>query len=233
MADESTALILGASRGLGLALVEEFLGRGHRVIGTVRSPSPALDKAGAAHPGRLEVETVDITDTNGLRTLRQRLEERSIDVVIVNAGIALSIEKSPAQVDDQDFVAMMLTNALAPVRAIEVLEDLVPADGVLAVMSSELGSIEMATGFWQLYSASKAALNMLMKSFVSRRAKVPGGDSRAVLLLAPGWVRTDMGGAGALYGIEESIPKVVDVVEASRGVPGLRFVDRFGEILPW
>ncbi|MET0365230.1 MAG: SDR family NAD(P)-dependent oxidoreductase [Sphingobium sp.] len=229
MADGSTALILGASRGLGLALAQEFLTRGHHVIGTVRSPSPALEQAGADHPGQLEVETVDITDAAGLRALRQRLDGRRIDVVIVNAGIALSIEKSPAQADDADFTAMMLTNALAPVRAIELLEDLVPSGGVLAVMSSELGSIAMGSGFWQLYSASKAALNMLMKSFASRHKD----DGRALLLLAPGWVRTDMGGEGALYSIEESIPKVVDVVEASRGVPGLRFVDRFGKELPW
>ncbi|HEX7872038.1 MAG TPA: SDR family NAD(P)-dependent oxidoreductase [Sphingobium sp.] len=229
MADGSTALILGASRGLGLALAQEFLSRGYHVIGTVRSPSTALAEAGAAHDGRLDIEMVDITDAAGLRALRQRLAGRRIDVVIVNAGIALSIEKSPAEADDADFTAMMLTNALAPVRALELLEDLVPPGGVLAVMSSELGSIAMGSGFWQLYSASKAALNMLMKSFASRRK----GDERAMLLLAPGWVRTDMGGEGALYSIEESIPKVVDVVEASRGAPGLRFVDRFGKELPW
>jgi NAD(P)-dependent dehydrogenase (short-subunit alcohol dehydrogenase family) len=229
MANDKTALILGASRGLGLALAKEFLGRGYHVIGTVRSPSADLEDASAKHEGRLEVETVDVTDAPGLRALRLRLEGRRIDVMIVNAGIALSIQKSPAEVDDQDFIAMMVTNALAPMRAIELLEDLVPDDGVLAVMSSELGSIAMGSGFWQLYSSSKAALNMLMKSFSSRRRD----DGRAMLLLAPGWVRTDMGGEGALYSIEESIPKVVDVVEASRATPGLRFVDRFGKSLPW
>ncbi|MFT3964877.1 MAG: SDR family NAD(P)-dependent oxidoreductase [Sphingobium sp.] len=229
MTDRSTALILGASRGLGLALAEEFLGRGYHVVATVRSPSAALETAGAAHPGRLEIETADIADASSLRALRQRLDGRRIDIVIANAGIALSIGKSPAEVEDADFTAMMLTNALGPARAIELLEDLVPGDGVLAAMSSELGSIALGSGFWQLYSASKAALNMLMKGFASHRRD----DSRALLLLAPGWVKTDMGGESALYTIGESIPKVVDVVEASRGVPGLRFVDRFGTILPW
>ena len=68
-----------------------------------------------------------------------------------------------------------------------------------------------------------------MKGFAGKRR----GDPRAMLLMAPGWVRTDMGGEGALFSIEESIPLVVDVVEENRGTAGLRFLDRFGNPLPW
>jgi NAD(P)-dependent dehydrogenase (short-subunit alcohol dehydrogenase family) len=96
-------------------------------------------------------------------------------------------------------------------------------------MSSEIGSITNCFGFWELYSSSKAALNMLMKAFSARHPD----DPRALLLVAPGWVRTEMGGEAAPLEISDSIPLVVDMVERSAGVPGLRFTDRHGEIIPW
>lgn len=229
MSEQKTVLVLGASRGLGLALAEEWCKRGAHVIATERTPSPLLATVAERYDALIEIETADIDDNASVNALAERLAGREIDVIVVNAGIALAKTSTPAQADEEDFLAMMRTNALGPVRALEILEGLVPEDGVLAVMSSELGSIGPNNGFWTLYSSSKAALNMLMKGFAGRRAK----DPRAMLLLAPGWVRTDMGGEQALYSIEESIPLVVDVVNASHGQPGLRFVDRFGAVLPW
>lgn len=96
-------------------------------------------------------------------------------------------------------------------------------------MSSELGSVTNGGGYWDLYSASKAALNMLMKGYAARHAN----DRKARLLMAPGWVRTDLGGSSAPLSIEQSIPQVVDTVEASRGRSDLRFVDRWGQPVPW
>jgi NAD(P)-dependent dehydrogenase (short-subunit alcohol dehydrogenase family) len=229
MPQQSTVVVVGASRGLGLALVGEWCGRGARVIATVRGQSDALQTLVRRYPGSLEVETVDITKADSVKTLRARLEGQQIDVLFVNAGIARAIESTPASIDEQDFLDMMLTNALSPARAAEVLGDLVPAGGVVAVMSSELGSITNSVGSWQLYSCSKAALNMLMKGFAARRPD----DRRALLVVAPGWVRTDMGGSNAGLPIEESIPRVVSMVEANRGKPGLRYLDRFNKALPW
>jgi NAD(P)-dependent dehydrogenase (short-subunit alcohol dehydrogenase family) len=229
MPQQSTVMIVGASRGLGLALVEEWLRRGEQVIATVRGQSDALQALARRFPGNFEVETVDITKADSVKALRFRLEGRRIDALFIIAGIARAIEATPVGVDEQDFLDMMLTNALSPVRAVELLGDLVPADGVIAVMSSELGSITNSTGSWQLYSSSKAALNMLMKGFAARRPD----DLRAFLVIAPGWVRTDMGGSDALLSVEESIPLVVSTVEANRGKPGLRYLDRFNKPMPW
>lgn len=106
----------------------------------------------------------------------------------------------------------MLINALGPMRVVELFENIVPATGIIAVMTSELGSIAGNRGLRELYS-SRAALNMLMKRFASRHA----GDPRALLLVAPGWVRTDMGTSAAHLSIEESVPLVVQSVERSRG----------------
>ncbi|EQA99606.1 hypothetical protein L288_19460 [Sphingobium quisquiliarum P25] len=226
---KQTVLVVGASRGLGFALAEEWLGRGWHVIATARSGSEELAKLADRFPGSLEIETVDINHADGVRALHDRLKDRRLDILFVNAGIARAIEESPATASEGDFLDMMLTNAFSPVRAAEMLRDLVPAGGTIAIMTSELGSITNANGGWQLYSSSKAALNMLMKGYAT---KYPG-DGHTLLLVAPGWVRTEMGGSDAALSVEESIPLVVDMIAANRGKPGLRYVDRFNEELPW
>jgi NAD(P)-dependent dehydrogenase (short-subunit alcohol dehydrogenase family) len=229
MATESTILIIGASRGLGLALAEEWLKRDTRVIATQRGSSHHLAALQSRYPGSLAIETVDIADTASVRALRERLGNRQIDVLFVNAGICKATEETPSTVAEHDFFDMMLVNALGPMRAVELLEDLVPAGGTIAIMSSELGSITSNSGQWELYSSSKSALNMLMKCFSARHP----GDQRALLLVAPGWVRTEMGTTAASLSIEESIPFVVETVERSHGRAGLRFIDRKGRTLAW
>jgi NAD(P)-dependent dehydrogenase (short-subunit alcohol dehydrogenase family) len=229
MAEGETAVVVGASRGLGLALAEEFLTRGWRVIATERKRSRELNALVERYPGSLEIETVDIADAKAVHALRARLEGRRLDVLFINAGIARSIEATPMSIAEPEFLDMMLVNALSPVRTAEILRDLVPSHGTIAIMTSELGSITNARDGWQLYSSSKAALNMLMKKYASRYS----ADGHALLLLAPGWVRTEMGGSDATLSIEESIPLVVDTVEANRGKPGLRYLDRFNKHIPW
>ena len=116
MAQQSTALVVGASRGLGLALAQEWLGRGWRVVATVRGRSEDLDRLSARYPGSLEIENVDINKADTVRALRERLEGRTLDVLFVNAGVARQIEATPLGANEQDFLDMMLTNALAGTR---------------------------------------------------------------------------------------------------------------------
>lgn len=226
-----TALIVGASRGLGLALAAEYLKRGWQVIATVRGNKPGPLQQLASDPGgRLEIEQLDINSPAQLQSLKKRLVDRSLDLLFVNAGVAIEAEKPIGEVSTDAFVETMVTNALSPMRVIEVLSPLVAVDGSIVAMSSDLGSVGNNTdGGWEAYRASKAALNTLMRSFAARHA----GDPRSLLLIAPGWVRTDMGGAEATLTVEESIPRVVDVVAAHAGHHGLQFLNYVGETVPW
>lgn len=224
-----TCLILGASRGLGLALAEAYCKRGFHVIATARGACAPLDLLAERYAGQVTVEQVDIADRSSVQALHARLGTRRLNTLFINAGICKANELNTLQVDEQDFVDMLLTNALSPIRAVEVFHGNVERGGVVAVMSSELGSIQGNPGVWELYSASKAALNMLMKTFHARHQD----DSLVYRLVAPGWVRTDMGGPNAVLEIDQSIPLVVQAVEQHAGVPGLAFIDRYGATLPW
>jgi NAD(P)-dependent dehydrogenase (short-subunit alcohol dehydrogenase family) len=227
-----TALILGASRGLGFALVEEYLRRDWHVVATVRNEAPdALAALAAASDGRLRIEHADIARSGDIDALRRTLDGTAFDLVFVNAGVMTQArDANGATISDEEFAHVMATNVLGPMRVLEAFESLVPRSGTLGVMSSGLGSIENnVDGAWTVYRASKAALNQMLRSFANARQ----GDPRAVLAIAPGWVRTDMGGADAALSVEESIPRVVDVIEAHRGKAGAHYLNYQGKTLPW
>jgi NAD(P)-dependent dehydrogenase (short-subunit alcohol dehydrogenase family) len=123
-----------------------------------------------------------------------------------------------------------VTNALSPMRVVEELRSLVAPTGTIGIMSSSQGSVSLNTnGGHELYRASKSALNQLMRSYAARNAD----DPRTLLLMNPGWVRTELGGPDALLSIDQSIPGVVDTVERHRGEPGLQFLDYRDQVVPW
>jgi NAD(P)-dependent dehydrogenase (short-subunit alcohol dehydrogenase family) len=214
-----------------LAIAEQYLKRGWRVIGTVRGSEPTKLHALRAHwQNQLEIETVDVTVPDDVAALRSRLQGRVLDMVLVNAGVTNDDRETIADVSTDEFVRVMVTNALSPLRAIEIFDDLVPAGGTVAIMSSGQGSVtNNERGGHEVYRASKAALNTLMRSFAARHAS----ENRTLLLLAPGWVQTDLGGPQARLTIDESIPSLVNTIEAQRGKPGLQYLDYRGETVPW
>lgn len=227
--DRKVALIVGASRGLGLGLARAFLAKGWDVIATVRDARGRSALEALEDGGRLSVLTMDITVAEDIARVRSELAGRALDVLFVNAGIARDpaalVEDAPVE----DFTDVMLTNALAPLRVIAAFHDRVRLEGVAAVMSSNMGSVSgNAGGAWEIYRASKAALNQLLKSFAARHA-----DGRTYLAVSPGWVRTDMGGDAAPLDIETSAAGIVETLIARAGAGGVHFVDFKNEVVPW
>lgn len=232
IASTPSILLIGASRGLGYAMAGEFVKRRWNVVGTVRGKARSrLHEMADRHPDQVAIESADITDADQLAALRDRLAGHCFDVLFVNAGTANQHQGDTiADVSTQEFVHVMVTNALGPMRAIAALETLVAEDGLIGIMSSGQGSVAgNEKGGHELYRGSKAALNMFMRSYAARHA----GGRRSLLLMAPGWIRTDLGGPDAPYGVEETIPDIVSVVIGKRDRPGLEYLDRMGRTVPW
>ncbi|MBN3741014.1 MULTISPECIES: SDR family oxidoreductase [Burkholderia] len=225
-------LLVAASRGLGLAMAEAFLDKGWNVTGTVREGSgrTKLHDLAGRYDGRLDIEMLDICEPAQLAALRERLSGRRFDMLFVNAGTTNDPGETIGEVTTDEFVRVMITNALAPMRTIEAMQDLVTDDGLIGAMSSGQGSVaNNVSGMREVYRGSKAALNQFMRSFAARQAD----KRRALALMAPGWVRTELGGPEARLTIDESVPSLVDVLLAKRARPGLEYLDYLGRTVPW
>ncbi|BAT18749.1 SDR family NAD(P)-dependent oxidoreductase [Asaia bogorensis] len=243
-------LLIGASRGLGLALAEEFLTRGWEVTATIRgNPGADLRQLVERFAPWLHIEKLDMTEAPMIEALRSRLSDpltsavsespdhlatplrmRPFDMLFVNAGTTNAQPDQPiGQVSSSDFMQVMMTNALAPMRVIETLDSLVTPQGLIGVMSSGQGSVSNNNaGRRELYRGSKAALNQFMRCYDARI-----GQSRPLALIAPGWVRTSLGGPDARFSIGESIPGVADVLITHQAGSGLIYRDFKGRDVPW
>lgn len=224
-----TALIIGASRGLGLGLAKQLTSEGWQVIATVRDPQHADELKSVAN---IRIEALDITDAAGVDALAQRLAGATLELLYINAGIPGARSLSADNATRQEIAELFDTNAVAPVRLAKRMLPLVnPRAGVITFMSSIMGSVETGPGMGMpLYGASKAALNHLTRTFVAELAEQTG---LTVLSMHPGWVKTDMGGAEAPLDVETSCRGMVEQVTRAAGQGGHRFIDYQGETLPW
>ncbi|NVD96588.1 SDR family oxidoreductase [Massilia sp. BJB1822] len=192
----ATALIIGASRGIGHELVRQYLAAGWRVIATARQAQDcdALEAMGA------DTHELDVNNVEAVAALGWKLDGEHLEVAILNAGVyGPRHDGFPTQ---SDFDQVMHTNVLAAMRLLPILAPLVSlARGKLAVLSSRMGSLsERSHASGSLYRASKAALN----SVLIDTALLYGGKGVTCVAFHPGWVRTEMGGAGADISAEES-----------------------------
>ncbi|SHM93278.1 Short-chain dehydrogenase [Duganella sacchari] len=191
-----TALVIGASRGIGLELVKQYRADGWRVIATARKQEDcdALVALGA------EPHKLDVNNVEAVAGLGWKLDGEELEVAILNAG--LYGPRHDGFPMETDFNAVMHTNVLAAMRLLPIIAPMVSAaQGKLAVLSSRMGSLsERNSPSGSLYRASKAALN----SVLIDTALVHGKQGATCVAIHPGWVRTDMGGDSADLSVKES-----------------------------
>jgi NAD(P)-dependent dehydrogenase (short-subunit alcohol dehydrogenase family) len=115
--------------------------------------------------------------------LHERLSGGSFEMMFVNAGVINNQKETIGDVTTEEFIRVMVTNSLCPMRVVASLEGLVAADGLIGVMSSGQGGVaNNVGGMREVYRGSKAALSQFMRSYAARHA----GTSRAMVLMAPG-----------------------------------------------
>ncbi|AZE27535.1 Dehydrogenase [Pseudomonas chlororaphis subsp. aureofaciens] len=227
MSTPKTALIIGASRGLGLGLVQRLLDAGWQVTATVRNPQKA-EALKALGPVR--IEQLDMDDQQAVIALNQKLKGEVFDLLFVNAGVKGPDDQTPGKATLAEVGQLFFTNAVAPINlAQRFAPQIRPDSGVLAFMSSVLGSVTMPDApELALYKASKAALNSMTNSFVTQLEQ-----KLTVLSLHPGWVKTDMGGEGADIDVETSTRGLIEQINTYTGKGGHHFVNYKGETIPW
>jgi NAD(P)-dependent dehydrogenase (short-subunit alcohol dehydrogenase family) len=218
-------LVIGASRGIGFEFVRQYRAEGHRVTATAR------DEAGLQRLRELGAEAfeLDVTDAQSASGLAWRVDGAAFDTVIVNAGVygpRTSGLEAPAQ---DDFDQVMHTNVLGPMRMLSQLGDALAPGARLAVLSSRMGSVgeRNSTGGW-LYRASKAALNSVLKD-----ASIAFNGKAVCVAFHPGWVQTDMGGAGASLTPQQSVSDMRRTLTSLKAGDNGSFLNHDGQRIAW
>jgi NAD(P)-dependent dehydrogenase (short-subunit alcohol dehydrogenase family) len=221
----STALILGASRGIGHEMARQYKADGWRVIATARKPEDleALSRLG------VEAHQLDVTNADSIAALGWKLDDEKIDTAWLVAGVYGPRHAGfPTQ---DEFDSVMHTNVLAAMRILPIVGPLVAATGGrLGVLSSRMASIgERTSPAGSLYRASKAALNSVLKD-----ASLTWGPQGATLVsFHPGWVQTDMGGPGASLTVEDSARNLRNTLALADASANGTFLNHDGKPIAW
>ena len=228
-------LVTGANRGIGLEFTRQLLQRGDHVIATARKPGQAhaLDALAGDHPGRLHVVPLDVAEAASHKALLGELPlllgDGRLDLVIQNAGVLHSGERF-GQVKESTLLDSFRTNASGPLLLAQSLAPWLAEGGKIANLSSILGSIADTDAFsTPSYRLSKAAQDMATRLL----AAALNDRDITVLALHPGWVQTDMGGAGASVTAQASAQGLLGVIDAATLADSGRFLDWRGHEIAW
>jgi len=218
-------LVVGASRGIGFELARQYRAAGARVTATARA-TQGLDALRALGASTL---ALDVASAESVSRLAWQVDGEAFDVVLFCAGVYGPRTVGLEPPSDADFAAVMTTNVLGPMRVIPSLVDALAPGAKLVLLSSRMGAIGPRSGYqgW-LYRASKAAANSVLKDV----SQVLAGRCVCVSM-HPGWVRTEMGGAGGELAPEQSATDLRRVVAALTPADNGRFINHDGATISW
>ena len=227
-----TVLVTGANRGLGLEFSRQYAAAGWKVLACCRRPDAAAELAALAGANsKLSVHALDLADFATVDALAAALAEEAIDVLLCNAGVyADKAGNGFGALDYPSWLHSFVVNTQAPVKLAEAFLPQLKRGGrpLIVAVSSLMGSIaDNSSGGSIMYRSSKAALNAAMKSLALNLEGV------GVLILHPGWVRTDMGGQNAPLSPPESVSGMRQVIEGYTPADSGRFIDFRGNAAPW
>ena len=226
-----TVLITGANRGIGLEFARQYAADGWTVIATCRNPIGVGELA--TIPGDIQVHGLDVMDFRQVERLAADLKGTKIDLLINNAGVYGARNTSHRGIDYADWERNFRINTMAPVKVAEAFLGHVAASKgrMIANLSSVLSSIAESSpnSASYAYRTSKAALNMAMHVF----ADEVRSQGVAVILLHPGWVRTDMGGPNAAIDATTAVAGMRKVLGAAGMAESGRLFAYDGREIPW
>jgi NAD(P)-dependent dehydrogenase (short-subunit alcohol dehydrogenase family) len=224
MSTKPRILILGASRGIGEQLAHQYKQEGWHVIATARKAEDVKALQGVVD----RAFAIDVADPASVSGLAWQLDGETLDMVLHVAGI---IDRQPITepVTREQFDRIMHTNVLGVLQVVpQVVPLLTSGPRVLAVVSSIMGSLQRTTTpDAVLYRVSKAAVNMVVRS---AQAAYP---DLTLVALHPGWVRTNMGGAGAALAPEESARDLRQVLSGLSAKHKGQYINHDGSVIPW
>jgi NAD(P)-dependent dehydrogenase (short-subunit alcohol dehydrogenase family) len=214
-------LITGANRGIGLEFARQYSADGWDVIATARHSSSELDALD------VHLEPLDLSDADQVAAFAGKIGG-SLDLFIANAGTSHPMNTLGPD-NARDWQAMMMVNAIAPYQLGKALLPRMADGGKMIAISSGMGSIGENGGGWVPYRTSKAALNMAWSN-LALEAKSRG---IACVLFSPGWVKTEMGGAGAEISPQESVTAMRALIDRLTIADSGKFLRRNGSEIPW
>lgn len=223
-------LITGAGRGIGLSLVKEFFQHGYRILATYRDPVSAKEllSFSKANPG-VSTVTLDVSDENSFGDFNAAVKRMGqVDILINNAGVIGGKAKGLQQLNLNEMNKVFQVNTFGAIRVCKSVMPFVPKEGKVVQISSLMGSIsDNGSGGYYDYRMSKTALNMFNMCLSLEFPDV------TCLTLHPGWVQTDMGGAGATVPADQCAKGLFKVISQSTAAQSGDFIDYRGNPLPW
>ena len=229
-----TVLVTGANRGLGLEFVRQYAGDAWKVWAACRSPKSAkeLKALQAQHADGISILALDVTDSDSIRSAAAQLRGEPIDLLLNNAGVGSPPAQKIGSLDYAAWARVIDANVLGPARVIEAFVGNIAKGGGkrIVTLTSRMGSIaDNSSGGSYAYRSSKAGVNAVMKSFSIDLA--PRGITCVVV--HPGWVRTDMGGANGKLAPAESVKALRALIDSLKAKDAGKFFNYDGSELPW